>query len=264
MTLSAAWLRSDGNVRELVMATDSRLRGPFVWDACPKILSLARNDCALAFAGSTSVAYPFMLQVHAAVKQYAPSLNRAVDLVDFKGHVLNVINGMRSAMHSFPTPPQKNEEEETYLVLGGYSWRFAQFKIWTLHYDKLISEFTFRPATAWDGIDGDRLLAVVGDHVPEAKKRLLNLLDSKGKKQAGGFDMEPFEVLRDMIRLATYTEIGGPPQLVKVYRHMNCTPFAVHWPNSKSGQVTVLGRALLSYEKSEVGILNPDTLEIGL
>lgn len=262
MTLSVAWLRASGDVRELIFAADSRLRSPFVWDACPKILPLPRHDCALCFAGFTSVAYPFMLQIHAAVLQYSRASNRALDITDFKGNILNIINDMRNAMHSFPDPTIPRDDEETYLLFGGYSWRYDSFKLWTLHYDANIDKFTFRPATTWRGVDGERFLAIVGNHVDDAKSKLAGILADKGKKEKEGFDMEPFEMLRDMLRLTAFDEIGGPPQLVKVYKHMKCTPFPIYWPNRQSQNVTIYGRDLLDYEKPETGVLDPDTLEV--
>ena len=135
-----------------------------------------------------------------------------------------------------------------------------KFRIWTLYFDASRSEFVFRPASLWDGVDGNRLLAVIGNHVDEAKNRIVDLLDSKGKKQSGGFDMEPFEILRDMLRTNSYYEIGGPPQLVKVYRRMNCVAIPVYWPDKTSRLRTILGRTLLDDERSDAKILNPDTL----
>jgi hypothetical protein len=72
------------------------------------------------------------------------------------------------------------------------------------------------------------------------------------------FDMEPFEVLRDMLRSNRYSSIGGAPQLVKIYEHMNATPFGVYWPSKDSGEATMLGRPLLNYERPSWGILDPD------
>lgn len=57
MTLGMAWLRTVGDVRELVIASDSRLSGGQYWDANPKIMLLPRSDAVLSFAGSTSDAY---------------------------------------------------------------------------------------------------------------------------------------------------------------------------------------------------------------
>ena len=71
-------------------------------------------------------------------------------------------------------------------------------------------------------------------------------------------DMEPFEVLRDMTREEAYPSIGGPPQVVKVYRHMNSLPFGVYWPTRESGVKTLLGRPLLDYEIPGAPVIDPD------
>ena len=154
----------------------------------------------MCFAGETILAYPMMLQVQAALYMHARSLSRAVDLYDFKGHVLEVINGMREQMSDFAKPKVPIGEEKTFLILAGYSWRRGDFAIWTLHLDAHSDVFTFRPATIWRGVHGRRLLAVAGDCVDEAKERLRLLLRERRKLTKGGFDMEPLEVLRDIIR----------------------------------------------------------------
>ena len=98
--------------------------------------------------------------------------------------------------------------------------------------------------------------------VEEAKKRLVNVLRDRDLIDNGNFDMEPFEVLRDMIRENISPHVGGPPQLVKVYQHMNCTPFAVFWPNRQEKSKALLGRPLMHYESIPYPILDPDTLKI--
>jgi hypothetical protein len=262
MTLAVAWLRHVQDVRELVLASDSRLTGGYSWDACPKIVPLARQDCALLFAGDTAFAYPVMLQVASAVSMYSKSLDRSQDIFEFKGKVLEIINEMRRHIHSRVVAEAAPGEEKTYLLLAGYSWRRSDFAIWTLHFDESLDAFTFRPATRWRGIDGSRLLAVAGDSVREFKGRLTQLLAQTNKLDAGGFDMEPFEVLRDIIRTGINAAIGGPPQIVKIYRHMNVTPFPVYWPTAASRTIAMFGRPLLDYELPETGVLDPDTLEI--
>lgn len=262
MTLSIAWVRDVGEVQELVLATDSRLRSPFTWDCCPKILPLPRNDCAVCFAGATHFAYPIMLQLQHTLRLHPKSLSRATDLYDFKGHILEVINGMRQSMHDLPSAREAVGEDETFFILAGYSWRKGDFAIWTLHYDAHIRAFTFRPASPWRGVDGYRMTAIVGDAVEEAKARLVETLRQSGKLTAGGLDMEPLAVLRDIIRDKVHAAIGGPPQVVKIYRHMNCTPFGVYWPDRVSKQISVLGRPLLAYEEPNCGVLDPDTFDV--
>jgi hypothetical protein len=72
--------------------------------------------------------------------------------------------------------------------------------------------------------------------------------------------MEPFEVLRDIIRAQKFFSVGGPPQLVKVYEHMNTLPFAFYWPDKASGKVTALGRPLMDYEVASWPVLDPDEI----
>ena len=74
--------------------------------------------------------------------------------------------------------------------------------------------------------------------------------------------MEPLEVLVEFIRNEEYPTIGGPPQIVKIYRHSNYLPHNVYWPDRTSGVVTLFGRRLLVYEKRKFLTLDPDTMEV--
>jgi hypothetical protein len=66
--------------------------------------------------------------------------------------------------------------------------------------------------------------------------------------------MEPFEILRDIIRDQVDDTVGGPPQIAKVYRHLNRQFFAVPW----NGQLTVVGRPVLVYESAQIPQIDPD------
>jgi hypothetical protein len=262
VTLVLAWLRNLIDVQELVIAADSRLTAPFQWDCAPKIMPLQRADCAICFAGPTWLTYPFMLQVQNTLRLHPKSLSRGVDLYDFKGHILEVINGMREWMSDFPSSREAIGEADTYFILAGYSWRRGDFAIWTLHYQKGVEAFTFREATNWAGVDGTRRLAIIGDARGVASDTLTAILTERGKRSAGGFDMEPLEALVQVIRGKLENSIGGSPQVVKVYRHMNTQAFGVYWPHRSSGQISVLGRPLLSYEEPNTGVIDPDTMEV--
>src|SRR5207249_4591801 len=106
---------------------------------------------------------------------------------------------------------------------------------------------------------GDHALrAGVGDEaaVDAANHRLRTLLyDGRAKTYSTGLDMEPLEVLRDIIRDQQFTSVGGP-QVAKVYQHLNVEFFGVLW----DGQATVAGRSLLSYERAWIPALDPDRL----
>jgi hypothetical protein len=74
-------------------------------------------------------------------------------------------------------------------------------------------------------------------------------------------DMEPFEVVRDMLRDPGHAEtIGGAPQVVKVYQYMRTAPLGVYWPQKAGGEVYLQGRACLGYERIDRWVLDPDTL----
>lgn len=206
-------------------------------------------------------AYPLLLQIRSAIEFHRRSLTRAQDLTDLKGHLLRVVNDMCSQIDDLPVGQTVPDDPDADFLLGGYSWKLRRFVLWTLHFDAHHKKFAYRPAKNWTGVKGKRVFAFVGDSLAEAKDRLISILRARGKLTTGGFDMEPFEVLRDMIRDRVDPRIGGPPQIVKVYRHLNATPYGVYWPKRKGGKVTLLGRPLLAYEKTQLLVLDPDDLD---
>ncbi len=74
--------------------------------------------------------------------------------------------------------------------------------------------------------------------------------------------MEPFEVLCDMLKSGDFNDVGGPPQLLKVYQHMNRTPIAVKWALGKKNYSSLLGRPLLDYERTAYPVIDPNDLTI--
>jgi len=259
MTISLAWTRKVSSIEELIFVSDSRLGFGCRWDCCPKIRAFPRGDSVICFAGDTLYAYPIMLQALAAVSQHQKLISRAMDITDLKGHLLRILNGMTELVHDLPQGV--NNEPDTTFLFGGWSWKLSQFRVWLLHYDASIKRFTFRPMRNWAGKSNEKFLAITGDYKSEFKERLVTLLRSKGNLEHGGFDMEPFEVLRDMLRENQFDKIGGCPQIIKVHKHANCRPFGVFWPNREAAKVNLLGRPLLDYERSEYLILDPDTFE---
>ena len=261
MTISVAWVRTVGDSEELLFASDSRLSFGGRWDCCPKILSLPRNDAAISFAGDTHYAYPVMLQAIAAVMQHPKSLSRGLDIQDLKGHLLRVLNDMLTLVHDLPKVEGLDHSPRTDFLLGGWSWKSNHFRIWHLHFDAHLKRFTYRRTARWTGIGQSKVFAFVGDYKEEFKLRLVDLLRKKRRLDKGGFDMEPLEVLRDMLRVKTFDQIGGAPQVMKVYKYASCKPYATFWPTKSSGKVALLGRPLMNYEMSEYFVIDTDTLE---
>lgn len=257
MTLSLAWKRKIGETEELVIATDSRLRFGCAWDCCPKIFNLPRSDSAICFAGDTMHAYPIMLQIKNSIEMYPKLSSRAMDIRDARGHFLRLMTKMRHLIHDLPSNLNKPEAPDTFFIFAGYSWAGQDFKIWIIKYDKVTDQFIHEtPQTIMKN-----QIAVTGDDVKEVRKRIYDLMESRGKKPGDGMDMEPFEILRDKIREESNVAIGGPPQLIKIYKHMNTMPYGIFWPNGESKQVTYLGRPILDYEMVPFPILDPDTFE---
>lgn len=226
------------------MASDSRLR-PFGWDAAPKILLLPREDSVIAFAGDTSFAYPMMLQVANTIASWDKAATRRQPLEELKGHILRVINHMLDELTD--VPPHLEESPTAYFLFAGFSWKSQSFQIWTLHFDTDLGRFTFRPASRWKRGNEAKLLAVVGDDISEAKKRLKARLKQLNKLKHGGFDMEPLSVLAEMIDDEAYPTIGGHVQVVKIYKCLKAVPFVVE----RNGRRSLFGRALLDYERSD-------------
>ncbi|SMO92562.1 hypothetical protein [Fodinibius sediminis] len=263
MTLAISWIRkiSDGS-EELIFASDSRLSGGRNLDCCPKILTLARSDSAMAFAGDTDFSFPLIHQLKLAIESHQPSLDRAMDLHKMKAHALKVFNSMSDSVQSYV---EVLENPDTSFLLGGYSWVNKEFAIWKIHYKEKEKRFACRPAKTW--IEDFGKIAFIGDRAKDAQNNLIKLLKEKygltteNGASKKGFDMEPFEVLRNMLRKADPNDsIGGAPQLVKVYQHMNCRSVGVYWPNKSSKNVYLLGRPLFDYENTDNWIMDPDKL----
>ena len=263
MTLAVAWVRKllDGG-EELIVAADSRLSGGRRLDCCPKIMTLPRSDSVICFAGDTDFAYPLMLQLYLAIDAHSPSKDRSMDIHEMMKHALKVFNSMRDSVHSYS---RGMEIPETSFILGGYSWVKKSFSIWLIHYKAKEMRFACRPAGKWIG--NFEKIIFAGDFAQEGQNRLIKLLKERYKltafgSESKGLDFEPFEVLRDILRESKPDDsVGGPPQVVKVYQHMNTRPIAVYWPNKESKKVSLLGRPLLEYENTDYWILDPETLE---
>lgn len=257
MTLSLAWIRKVNKTEELIFASDSRLRNGKAWDGCSKIFTLGRGDCALSFAGDTQYVYPMLHQVVNAVEMFAKARSRAMDIGAVRGHIIRVFNDMEHWIHDRPKGKAAKDIPEITFIFAGYSWVTSEFKVWTIYYKPSARAFTFHTPPLWHG----NHIAIAGDSIQEFKKRLYALFKSRGKSRDDGWDYEPFEVLRDMIREGFDPAIGGPPSILKVYKHMNTMPYSVMWPNAASGKATILGRPLLDYETTSYLRFDPDTLQ---
>ncbi len=259
MTLVAIWPRQQASTAELVVASDSRLTGGVTFESGPKLFPLPRGDSVIAFAGDTWFAYPLIIQLLRYVDDFDRANSRAQDICDMVGHCERVCSALLRELVSLssPIPEGIDIARDFTIALAGYSWQRQRFKVWT----SLVSrsgDFKFtRPLKSLHGA------VFLGSGRAEAFRRLGRMLPSR--KRGGRTQLprqlgwEPFDILRDVIREGVDVSVGGAPQIVKVYRHMNSMTYAVPWRMGGNTTITLLGRPLLKYERTQRLAFHPDS-----
>jgi hypothetical protein len=280
VTIAFAWIRTLRDCEELVFASDSRLSGDGrTFDGCPKILTMPRTDCVIAFAGYTGDAFPLMLQLGLAVDSHAPARRGSLDITVLKSHALKIFDEMATQIES--SFPELLGPAAT-LLFGGYSWVKKQFELWTIQYKNATQRFEAQRAPWMVYSLGEKRvvirrrpregqhipigrIAIAGDQATEGERTLASLLEARRQFKSNsvpkGLDMEPFEAVRDMLRDPNRARtIGGAPQVVKVYQYMSSAPLAVYWPKRLHGRIVLQGRPTLGYERIDRFVIDPDTL----
>jgi hypothetical protein len=246
MTVALAWIgrRADGR-EHLYIASDSRVSGGQRLDACPKILTLPRSDCALCFAGDTAATYPLMIQVAYAIAAHEPARERSLDITRVKAHLLQVFTDLVGRVKDAVLPFSSTDAQ---FLFAGYSWLSKDFRIWTIQYLEKEKRFAVREALSFH--PRLRKAAFIGDWARRMRAGLTQELAGKG----GAVYLEPLKVLAGLLRKAGPSDtIGGPPQLVRIAQHMNTRPLCVKWNN----QDTLFGRPLFDYENTDYWIVEP-------
>lgn len=258
MTLTVAWIRRSGRTRELVIASDSRLRSRGAMDQAQKVFPLRRGDCVLAFAGDAQVAYPFFVQASSALDSQRKLRDRAEDVTAVVAVFRRILNNL---IRSWDLDSQGKSEElgDTRIVFGGWSWRYRRFELGFFKY--IDGEFRYIRTSerlAFPFRERGRSLVVLGDYRGDYLRFLSNLLKQRFpaalnvRRHYVDFGYEPLEALQLILSdPATPTIrhlIGGAPQMVKTYIHSNTMPFVVRTGDNNN---FLFGRKLLPWEKSE-------------
>ncbi|MCW2951032.1 MAG: hypothetical protein JWQ48_202 [Conexibacter sp.] len=208
----------------------------------------------MAFAGDTLWAYPIIVQTANNIAAYRPSLERSYDLLHAKGHAVRVINAMiqhGDAIHG-PDAPDSGAE----FLFAGFSASEGDFRIWKLMYESPQRRFVAERV-------GRRRIGrfcFIGDTANAATRDLYDLMDREYPEHHA-LGMQPLEVIRRMLVSGEYETIGGPPQVVKVYKHMNSEGFVVPWRvlDGTEPVRTLFGRALLDYEALDAPQIDLDS-----
>jgi hypothetical protein len=249
MTIGIAWVgqrQRDGR-EHLYIAADSRTRGAYVFDACPKILTLPRSDCAICFAGDTAETYPLMVQLAYAIAAHEPARDRSMDISRVKDHLLRVFTDLIRTLKDAVAPFASGDAQ---FIFAGYSWMRKDFRIWTIYYSEKDKAFLAREAKSFH----PRLpkAAFIGDWATTLRNRIAKQLGQS--KETGRLYLEPLTDLAQLLDGTKETDtIGGPPQLIRITQHMNTRPLCVRWLHRD----TLLGRPLFEYENTDYWIVDP-------
>jgi hypothetical protein len=247
MTIGIAWVgrRADGR-EHLYVAADSRTRGVHVLDACPKILTLPRSDCAICFAGDTYDTYPMMLQMAYAIGAHEPARDRSLDIARVKDHLLRVFNDIVLHVKDAAIPFSSSDAQ---FLFAGYSWLKKDFRIWTIQYSEIKKRFTAWEATAFHG--RMRKAAFIGDWATRMRAATAKRLNTTS---GSAYYLEPLAIMSEFLGEAGRNDsIGGPPQLIRITEHMTTRPLCVRWNDTD----TLLGRPLFEYENTDYWIVDP-------
>ncbi len=267
MTLSIAWTRKAGHSHELIVASDSRLTSVGHVDICQKIFPLSRGDSFFAFCGDTIVAFPVIFQLQSAIENFLKAADRTEDITHLLHRVLTLVNAYRLAWSDTSQADVDNTNETTRFLFGGWSWRYGKFFIYPIQYDKHEGRFlhvSSKKTLKKLGLPKGEMCLAIGNYTAEFRYSLRAMIVKNGLQS---LNYEPLEILASMLSNPKFTDrrgtqtflrakdpsgaIGGAPQALKVYQHLNIRPIAIRWPKADANQpVTLFGRPLFKWENT--------------
>lgn len=244
-------------------------------DQCQKVFALPREDCCIAFAGSTMIAYPFILQLGNAITQYQRSHDREVDIQRVKARVLSLLNFFIRSHEGFDKDDLENDLRETSFLFGGWSWGEARFFLWKISYRTDLGRYiASRVGNVRPGGTAKGRVAAIGDHLPEFHAALrAQMVDEIKVSDAFArplrLNYQPLAVLSGMLLQEKFTKrgkghagkIGGAPQVVVVYPFLRTKYFAVEWDMGEKFVYAIKGRIIADFEHFSGPGLNPFTGE---
>jgi hypothetical protein len=265
LTITIAWIRQNKKTAELLVASDSRLRAHGAIDQSQKIFRMERGDCCLGFCGDTQIAYPLFAQVGAMLNNHLTTRTRGKDITDVTGNIKLLLNNLVSSW-DLPTSEKKKELQSTKILFAGWSWKLKIFRIGVFKAKDGVFGFHLEKSTLphpWG--ERYRSLIFIGDYKKEYMAALEQVLAGRhGKpstkresKKIIDFDYEPVEALADLLRNAkddiAFKDIGGAPQILKIYSYGNNLPIVVRDFDSNH---FLLGRKLFEWEKTNFPVID--------
>lgn len=246
MTVAISWTRKTNSGRELWVMSDSRLSGGKCWDYGPKVFGIGRSDSVMAFAGDTAWSYPLIAQVTSYVESFVNLRERAIDFIDARDKIIRMLNESLSFVSDAADPSL--EVPNCTFIFAGYSARKQDFILNKIVFHSKRRKFEVRSAKKING----ELLAIIGDKGPvSAVSRRISERVKKYTGSAFKLDMAPSEAFFDVLSSKRFREIGGAPQLTKLYQNMNQKHFGVYWPPElpiEEQKIYLRGRELGKFE----------------
>lgn len=246
MTVVVSWTRKTSTGRELWIMSDSRLSGGKCWDYGPKIFSMGRSDAVIAFAGDTAWSYPLIAQVISYIESFVNLRERAVDFVDAQKKIIRMLN--ESLNFVSDAVDKSLEEPDCSFIFSGYSARKQEFLVNRIVFDPEEKKFVVKPPKKING----ELLTAIGDEGPlKAIYRIISKRENSKKVRDFKLDMVPSEAFVEVLSSGSFREIGGSPQIMKIYQNMNQQHIAVYWPPDvpqEEQSIYLRGRKLGKYE----------------
>jgi hypothetical protein len=269
MTIVVAWERRLPRYSEIIFCSDSRLTGGGNIDVCQKLFTLPREDAAIAFCGSTLIAYPLIHQFTSYIKHFKKNVDRALDASELPGRFCDLIN--KFLKHYIDPVDLITELRETSFLIGYFSWKLGRPFVYRISYDAGQREYVAVrsrfPKSKSQELHRNGQFGFIGDLRHNYLDTLMEIMNKSGRPI---FNMQPFEAVSMMLGDGTYVErkmkykgvIGGAPQMLKIYPFLRTIEFAIFWPSREEGKLYLNGRETFEYEKIHVPHLDASTLEI--
>lgn len=205
--------------------SDSRLSGGKLWDYGPKIFSIGRSDAVIAFAGDTAWTYPLIAQISSYVESFINLRDRVIDIVDTFNLIIRMLNEAVTFV-SDPADPSLRIPECSF-IFAGYSARRKFFFIRRIVFHPIRLKFEGSSSKKNSG----EQLVFIGDAEPKrAAMRYINEHQKKNKEYEKKLGMLPARGFLETLKSKKYREIGGAPQVAKIYQNMTQRHFGVYWP----------------------------------
>lgn len=237
MTLAAIWVRKNDTLRELVVASDSRISGGESWDACPKIVALPRPATVVVMSGMAAEAYVFLIQAINTCSLNNGVASGRMDLGYLARKLRSVYADIRLHVRDLPVGQFRPDVPDVEVALVGWSWRSLRFEGYSYRFDRR-GTLQMRRLRELDG-QAHFGVCFLGDATGEARRRLRSLglqrplRDDRpvGETDAGFFlDWQPLDVIRACISDPKVRSVGGAPQVFRMYQYGETESFV--WRDS--------------------------------